>query len=158
MDNFLLIGILVIMAGLMFYTSRQNKKRQQDSQDFRKSLSVGDEVMTGSGLIGSIEKVSIEDNYVIIKSEGSKSRWLIDAITKMPESAKIDVDDIVLDAKDVVEQDMSKHIEKKPVASPAKKATTSSTAKKAPAKKPAAKKPAAKSTSTKRQNKSILDI
>jgi preprotein translocase subunit YajC len=72
------------MIGMMFFSSRKNKQRQQEAVSFRKSLEKGDEIMTGSGLIGKVVELDEETNSVVVDSEGTKSRWLVDAITKRP--------------------------------------------------------------------------
>lgn len=86
METLTLIAILLVMGVMMFITSRSSRNRQRSAEQFRKGIVKGDEVMTGSGLIGVIEGVDLENNSVIINSEGTKTRWLIDAITKLPKT------------------------------------------------------------------------
>jgi preprotein translocase subunit YajC len=90
MDGILLVVVLVVMVGLMFLSSRRQKRGQQEVADFRSNLKAGNEVMTGSGLIGIVESVD-DDGTVVVVSEGTKSRWLADAITKRPERLATEV-------------------------------------------------------------------
>ncbi|MDR2508694.1 MAG: preprotein translocase subunit YajC [Candidatus Ancillula sp.] len=77
--------VVLVMVGMLAFSTRSNKKQQQDIERFRNSLSVGDEVMTGSGLIGKIIEKDVKTGTIVLDSEGTRSRWLQDAIVKRPE-------------------------------------------------------------------------
>lgn len=79
-----MVVIIVVMIGFMWWQSRKQKQRQQDTVDWRNSLAPGTEVATVSGLLGVIKEVDAEHDQVVIDSEGSLSRWRIQAITKPP--------------------------------------------------------------------------
>ena len=79
-----MIVIIALMIAMMWGSSRKSKQQQAAVQDFRQSLQPGDEVATASGLLGKIVSVDLEKEQVVIDSEGSQSRWRIQAITKPP--------------------------------------------------------------------------
>ena len=79
-----MIAIIALMIAMMWGSSRKSKQQQAAVQDFRQSLQPGDEVATASGLLGKIVSVDLEKEQVIIDSEGSQSRWRIQAITQPP--------------------------------------------------------------------------
>ena len=83
MDPTFLIFALGAIALLWFMSSRTRKQQQKASQ-FRDSLTAGQEVMTGSGLFGTV--VDVEGDVVTLEtSPGVTSRWLKPAIAKLVE-------------------------------------------------------------------------
>ncbi|MFC0646806.1 preprotein translocase subunit YajC [Cellulomonas phragmiteti] len=80
MDYSFLIIMLLAFAGLWFMSSR-SRKQQREAADFRSNLAVGDEVMTGSGLFGTV--TALEGDVVTLESTpGSSTRWLRAAIAR----------------------------------------------------------------------------
>ena len=79
-----MIVILVLMIGMMWWQSKKAKKQQAKVNDFRESLVPGKEVATYSGLLGKVVEVDLEKEQVVIDSEGTLSRWRIQAITEPP--------------------------------------------------------------------------
>ncbi|MFT8356054.1 MAG: preprotein translocase subunit YajC [Bifidobacterium aquikefiri] len=79
-----LIILVVLMAGMMWWQSRKAKQQQGKTKDFRESLQPGKEVATYSGLLGTIVSVDLEKEQVVIDSEGTQSKWRIQAITEPP--------------------------------------------------------------------------
>ena len=79
-----MIVIIALMILMMWDSGRKSKQQQTAIQDFRQSLKPGDEVATSTGLLGKIASVDQEKEQVVIDSEGSLSRWRIQAITKPP--------------------------------------------------------------------------
>ncbi|MCI1901686.1 MAG: preprotein translocase subunit YajC [Bifidobacteriaceae bacterium] len=82
--SLMMIVIVVVMIGFMWWQSRKQKQRQQQQTDWRTSLAPGEEVATVSGLLGKVKEVDAEHDQIVIDSEGSLSRWRIQAITKPP--------------------------------------------------------------------------
>ena len=77
-----LIIILVIGVAAMWFMSTRARKQQREAMSFRDNLQPGQEVMTGSGLFGTV--VSVEDDVVTLESTpGNESRWLKAAIAKL---------------------------------------------------------------------------
>lgn len=83
-NSLFLIVIVIAMIAVMWWQSRSSKKRQNQQQEFRNSLKPGDPVATYSGLVGVIESVDLDIDQVVINSEGSLSRWRVQAITQAP--------------------------------------------------------------------------
>ena len=79
-----MIAIIALMIAMMWGSSRKSKQQQAAVQDFRQSLQPGDEVATTTGLLGKVVSVDLEKEQVVIDSEGSQSRWRIQAITQPP--------------------------------------------------------------------------
>ncbi len=83
MDYSFLI-ILALAFGAMWLMTNRTRKQQRQAADFRANLEVGQEVMTGSGLFGTV--VDIEDDIITLESTpGNESRWLRAAIAKLVE-------------------------------------------------------------------------
>lgn len=97
MDYSFLVILLVAFAALWFMSSR-TRKQQREMMDLRNTLQVGDEVMTGSGLFGTV--TAVEGDVVTLESTpGSQTRWLKAAIAR-----KVDPP-VVEDAEEVVVED-----------------------------------------------------
>jgi preprotein translocase subunit YajC len=84
MEYGFMIIVIVFMVGLMWWQSRKSKQQQSKVQDFRQSLQPGTSVATFSGLIGTVVSVELDKDQIVIDSEGSQSRWRIQAITEPP--------------------------------------------------------------------------
>ena len=79
-----LIIILVLAFGAMWLMTNRTRKQQRKAGDFRANLEVGQEVMTGSGLYGTI--VALDDDTITLESTpGNRSRWIRAAISKLVE-------------------------------------------------------------------------
>lgn len=77
-----LIIILVIGVAAMWFMSSRARKQQREAMSFRDTLQPGQEVMTGSGLFGTV--VAVEGDVVTLESTpGNQSRWLKAAIAKL---------------------------------------------------------------------------
>lgn len=84
--DFSLILILALAAGAMFLMTSRSRKAQKEAAAFRTNLAPGQEVMTGSGLFGTIVAVDEEKDIITIESTpGNQSRWLRAAIAKLIE-------------------------------------------------------------------------
>jgi preprotein translocase subunit YajC len=92
-----LIIILVIGVAAMWFMSSRTRKQQREAMSFRDNLQPGQEVMTGSGLFGTV--VSVEGDVVTLESTpGNESRWLKAAIAKLVDPPVEDEDEIEEDA------------------------------------------------------------
>ncbi|AKV55246.1 hypothetical protein AB656_02190 [Bifidobacterium actinocoloniiforme DSM 22766] len=110
-----LILLIALMFGMTWWSSRKNKQRQGQIQDFRETLKPGVEVATASGLLGKIVSVDMEKEQVVVDSEGSLSRWRIQAITKPPIVPAYVHDDEVDENGDPLPEDDSSDDEKQVV-------------------------------------------
>jgi len=99
MDKSFLI-VIVIAFGAMWLLSNRTRKQQRAAVDFRSHLEVGQEVMTGSGLFGTV--VAVDDDIITLESTpGSQTRWLRAAIAKLVEpTVAADDDDESYDGTD----------------------------------------------------------
>lgn len=85
MSNMIMLIVLVaIMMVFMVASMRKQKKAQEAQNDWRENLKPGDQVATVSGLLGTVVSVDIPHDQIVINSEGSLSRWRIQAITRPP--------------------------------------------------------------------------
>jgi preprotein translocase subunit YajC len=99
-----LLIIMVLAVGAMFLLTSRTRKQQRQAGEFRQHLVVGDDVMTGSGLFGTI--VDIDGDVITLESpSGGRTDWLRGAIAKLaePPYAVPDTDEDVSD--DAVDED-----------------------------------------------------
>jgi preprotein translocase subunit YajC len=91
--------IILIAFGAMWLMSNRTRKQQRKAADFRSQLAVGQDVMTGSGMFGTV--VAIDDDIITLESTpGSRSRWLRAAIAKVVEPPVEDPRDDELEVPD----------------------------------------------------------
>jgi preprotein translocase subunit YajC len=75
---------IAIAFGAMWLMTSRTRKQQKQAVDFRANLAVGQDVMTGSGMLGTV--VAIDGDEVTLESTpGTRSRWLRAAIAKLVE-------------------------------------------------------------------------
>ena len=88
MDPTFLLCIAIAFGAMWLMTSR-TRKQQKQAVDFRAHLAVGQDVMTGSGMLGTV--VAIDGDEVTLESTpGNRSRWLRAAIAKLVEAPVAD--------------------------------------------------------------------
>jgi preprotein translocase subunit YajC len=96
--------ILALAFGAMYLMTSRTRKQQRAAADFRANLEVGQEVMTGSGLYGTI--VDVDGDVITLESmPGSQSRWIRAAIAKLVPPA----DETLADDDDAVEDDETEY-------------------------------------------------
>jgi preprotein translocase subunit YajC len=78
-SNWPFLVLLVGMIALMFFMSRRGKKQQAQQGDFRRSLDVGQRVMTVGGMIGVISRAD-GDVLTIMSPSGDESLYIRRAI------------------------------------------------------------------------------
>jgi preprotein translocase subunit YajC len=92
-----LMLILAIALGALWLMSSRTRKQQRAAQEFRNNLEAGDEVMTASGLLGTV--VAVEDDVITLESSpGAHTRWIRAAIAKKIEPPVEEIDDVDDDA------------------------------------------------------------
>ncbi|PFG43304.1 preprotein translocase subunit YajC [Isoptericola jiangsuensis] len=78
-----IIILFAVLAGLMLFMSSRTRKQQKQQAEFRSSLVPGQEVMTGSGMVGTVVEVDEARDIVTIESTpGMQTRWLRAAIAR----------------------------------------------------------------------------
>ena len=65
------IIMIAMLVGMWWFTSRSQKKRDQEAQQMRDSLQVGDEVTTIGGIVGKV--VSIKDETFVLETTKEKT-------------------------------------------------------------------------------------
>jgi len=65
------IIMIAMLVGMWWFTSRSQKKRDQEAQQMRDSLQVGDEVTTIGGIIGKV--VSIKEETFVLETTKEKT-------------------------------------------------------------------------------------
>ena len=89
--------ILALALGALWLMSSRTRKQQRVAQEFRNNLVPGDEVMTASGLLGTV--VAVEDDVITLESSpGAHTRWIRAAIAKKIEPPVEEIDDVEDDA------------------------------------------------------------
>ena len=78
--GFTWIIMILMLVGMWWFTSRSQKKKDQEAQNMRDSLQVGDEVTTIGGIIGKV--VSIKEETFVLETTKEKThiRFLKGAI------------------------------------------------------------------------------
>ena len=68
--------MLVVMFVLLYFVAiRPQKKRDRELKEMQESLQVGDEVVTGGGIVGIV--VSVGEDTVVIETGGAKHKLRI---------------------------------------------------------------------------------
>ena len=80
-----LLPLVILFVIMYFLMIRPQKKKDKQVQEMRRSLSVGDEIVTIGGICGKIVKTK-EDTFVIQvgadKTKFEMMRWAVSAVTK----------------------------------------------------------------------------
>ena len=74
------IFMILALVVMWWLTSRSQKKRDQEAQDMRDSLQVGDEVTTIGGIIGKVVSIKEETFVLETTKDRTKIRFLKGAI------------------------------------------------------------------------------
>lgn len=82
-----LILMALMFAMLYFFMIRPENKRKKEAQNLRNSLTVGDEITTIGGIIGTI--CSVKENTIVIETGADRVRieftkWLFPLRTPLP--------------------------------------------------------------------------
>ena len=99
----LMFGLLGVM---MYFMTRRQRRAQQQQQELQNSLSVGDRVMTTSGLYGTVLDADDSATITIEIAPGVETEWLRAAVREKvgPVEENDDAEDLDdTDAADEVE-------------------------------------------------------
>jgi len=74
---FLSMGLpMLILFGLLYFVAiRPQKKRDQEMKEMQANIQVGDEIVTGGGIVGIV--VSIGEDTIVIETGGAKHKLRI---------------------------------------------------------------------------------
>jgi preprotein translocase subunit YajC len=101
-----LLIIMALAVGAMFLLSSRTRKQQREATTFRSQLAEGDEVMTASGLFGTV--IAVDGDVITLESpSGGRTDWLRGAIAKLatPPYAEESEDDVVEDDEEPYEDE-----------------------------------------------------
>ena len=90
-----ILMLVLLFAVMYFLMIRPQKKKDKQIQDMRKSLQVGDEIITIGGICGKIVKTKEESFIIQVGADKVKfemMRWAVSSVTKA--SPRYDVDDV----------------------------------------------------------------
>jgi len=118
----LIFPLIIMFVLLYFMIIRPQKKRDNELKDMQNSLEVGDEIVTGGGIVGIV--VATGDDTVVIETGGARHKLRIKtwAITenvtaqeriKAAKAANVKKKDTALASAGVVEDESEKKPKKK---------------------------------------------
>ncbi len=67
-DNVLTIGLLLLLAVMVFFMFRNSRKRRRDAEEMHAKLQPGAEVMTQHGIYGTLISLDDEKNEAVIET------------------------------------------------------------------------------------------
>ena len=91
-----LLPLILLFAVMYFLMIRPQKKKDKQIQNMRKSLQVGDEIVTIGGICGKIVKTKDESFIIQVGADKVKfemMRWAVSSVTK-PSPRRDVVDDV----------------------------------------------------------------
>ena len=91
-----LLPLILLFAVMYFLMIRPQKKKDKQIQDMRKSLQVGDEIVTIGGICGKIVKTKDESFIIQVGADKVKfemMRWAVSSVTKSSPRRDV-VDDV----------------------------------------------------------------
>ena len=98
----LMFGLLGLM---MYFMSRRQRKAQEQQLQLQKSLSIGDRVMTTSGLYGTVCDVSSDTTIGIEIAPGLETEWLRAAVReKVNPEDEVEDDELEDEVEDIDEE------------------------------------------------------
>lgn len=66
------VAMIAVIVGMMWFSSRSQKKQEREINEMRDGLQVGDEITTIGGIIGKV--VSIKEETCMIETGRDKTR------------------------------------------------------------------------------------
>ena len=98
-DNFLTIGLVVVLVIMVVFMVRNSRKRKRDAEELQSKFVPGAEVMTQPGIYGTLISVDEEKNEAIIETTpGTRLRVHRQTVARVIEPAEIDPErDVVAD-------------------------------------------------------------
>jgi preprotein translocase subunit YajC len=74
---------LIVIAGLLVFAARARRRQAQAQLDRAQRISVGSEVMTTSGLYGTVVGRSDDDTVVLSIAPGVEVKWALAALREL---------------------------------------------------------------------------
>lgn len=96
--------LFAVLIGFMFFSTRKARKQQQEKSAFQAELAPGQEVLTASGLLGTV--VAVDGDIVTLEHvPGTQTTWVRAAIARAYEPPAVYEDDDVESAATTIEGD-----------------------------------------------------
>ncbi len=89
--------LIAVLAIPLILGSRRQKKMMQQQQELQSSLTIGDKVMTTSGLYGTVSDISDEATIGIEIAPGVETTWLRQAVREKVGPDVLDDDEVEAD-------------------------------------------------------------
>ncbi|GAA4420949.1 hypothetical protein GCM10023148_21170 [Actinokineospora soli] len=86
--------LIAVLAIPLILGSRRQKKMMQQQQELQSSLTVGDRVMTTSGLYGTVSDISDDATIGIEIAPGVETTWLRQAVREKVGPDVVDEDEV----------------------------------------------------------------
>ena len=84
--------MIAILGIVMFFSFRKQKKQDQETNNMRNNLQVGDEITTIGGIIGKIVSIKEETCVIETSRDGTKIRILKTSIARVDVKAEDSAD------------------------------------------------------------------
>lgn len=86
-----MMPLILMVVIFYFILIRPQKKREKQTQEMRNAIEVGDEIVTGGGIVGRV--VSIKDDTILIESGSANTKlriakWAIQTNVTAQENAR----------------------------------------------------------------------
>lgn len=81
-DNAWILLYIVMFLGLYLLLFRPNQKRKKQEEELRKSIQIGDEIVTIGGIVGKVVSIKEDSDSLVIETASEKMRikkWAIAA-------------------------------------------------------------------------------
>jgi preprotein translocase subunit YajC len=89
--------LIAVLAIPLILGSRRQKKMVAQQQELQSSLTIGDKVMTTSGLYGTVSDISDEATIGIEIAPGVETTWLRQAVREKIGPDVVDEDEVEID-------------------------------------------------------------
>ena len=101
------LPLVILIAVMYFLMIRPQRKKDKAINEMRRSLTVGDEIVTIGGIVGKIVKTKDETIVIQVGADKIKMemmRWAVSSVTKEAHGKARAVEEVEQAAQDPVEQ------------------------------------------------------
>ncbi|MDH6363449.1 preprotein translocase subunit YajC [Enterococcus sp. PF1-24] len=96
---------IVAMIGMMYFTSRGQKKQQQERQNLLNAMKPGDSAITAGGLHGVVSEIDTEKGTVILDCEGIYLEFERNSIRSVTPNVAVDAAEETVIEETISEED-----------------------------------------------------
>lgn len=108
-----MVILAIFVAAMYFILIKPQKKKEKETTEMRKSVTVGDEIVTIGGICGKVVKTKDESIVIQVGSDKTKlefKRWAISSVEKRAES-KAASSDTATEEKKIKPRRLGKKVE-----------------------------------------------